>query len=662
MALNLIDNGVNEPDDPWQRFLSAFGEGRDAVAQEIKQYWQSAGAKPFPVDVYKHLVENRIQSGSISRARGEFLNAYFAKSFAPGQVTGYIQKHREPLIYSALKEYGSVQSGRAIHHVEADIMNLGGLNRDMKLAVAKRKGWNPEQLTEEQKYVVKHEGEALANKVIRVMADILHEEVGALGDVIPIRHGGDELILFVMTKNQFDQYDVANAVDVAHQRISEFISEAGLDGVVHTKQEKLPGVGIGIANQHFAPVDHGGQSDYRAALEAAIDESKRRFQNSLNDRKNKTTEVSVAKVNEALNSDTFKRYAQPKPAQQPLLADDPDVSGSSPDDATKRRLLRHVEKLGDGALTCDERRLVEATSALCHKIDFVNGLPTFNAFQNEIAPYFEQHYGAKAKLVHVDFNNLGGGNKLGEMVGDAMSRVFRDCIQNALDHMRLDEFRPCLASQGGGKFVMLLPKETPQQALYDLQDEIEKQLFHRSQEKLLSQEQEAQVIEKLRKIDDEGRQKRANSGRPAEGATRRRDIFEKGGITIANISNLKSRQKGSHAICVFDDIALEGGARLNLKMDRLEERASRLQTTVAGLHERRFRIRKDNSNVAQKEEQFAEHYVGDIQSKQSLLDQSKDPNATQIYSKRGARLSWTREVKKADERNLGSPDEQSPTR
>ena len=491
------------------------------------------------------------------------------------------------------------------------------------------------------------------------MADILHEKVGALGDVIPIRHGGDELILFVITNNQFDQHDVANAVDVAHQRISEFISEAGLDGVAHTKQEKLPGVGIGIANRLFPLAEH---SDYRATLEAAIEESKKRFQNSLNDRKNTTTEVSVAKVNEALNSDTYKRYAQPKPAQLSLLARDTDISDTSPDDATKRRLLRHIEKLGDGALTVDERRLVEATSALCRKIDFVNGLPTFNAFQNEIAPYFEGRYGEKAKLVHVDFNNLGGGNKLGEMVGDAMSRVFRDCIQNALDHMKLDEFRPCLASQGGGKFVLLLPKETPQQALYDLQDEIEKQLFHRSQEKLLNQEQEAQVIKKLQKIDDEGRQKRAPTSMQTEGASRRRDIFEKTGITIANISNLKSRRKGSHAICVFDDIALEGGARLNLKMDRLEEKASRLQTTVAGLHERRFRIGKDNSKLEQRVEELTEKHVGEVQAKQSVFGQNQDPNATQIYAKRGARVSWTREVKKSDERNLVSPDEQSPTR
>ncbi len=444
----------------FRQFCEAFGEP-DHVAQEIEEFWQ-AGGSPFPQDVYAHLVEKRM-GREISPERGQFLIDYFNESFAPERATGYADKHREPLV-AAFSEMYARGGQRPIFRVEADIMNLGGLNR----IITGKKG----------------EKSHLADGVIRVMAGILHEELEKCGNVSAIRHGGDEFCLYVTAENK---KSVEAALERAHSTIAIFMDAAKLSNVNHEKLGKMPGVGIGAA----AIALHGQPKlKQHKELQLAIKAAKDNFLSTHMGATAQHAEVNYeapgalkAHIKQLLESDTYKKYLTPSinDAVSVLknrgpLDTDPDVD----------RLAKLAAELG-GEPPEATLKLLEATHKFTAKHDPETGLGLFKNMRREMLPHFlakPQNNGSIAQLVHFDFNNVGGGNELGYWVGNAMRSTFAECIKEALHENGHGAYTPYLAAQDGGKFALLLPATISRREITRLSTTVEMKLAEHARKKI----------------------------------------------------------------------------------------------------------------------------------------------------------------------------------
>lgn len=118
------------------------------------------------------------------------------------------------------QEYAQDNPGRAFY-IEADIINLGGLNA--------AKG---------------HTG---ANTVYRELAQITNKTLKAAGgNVIAFRHGVDE---FSFVVSGVDKATLEAAMQQAKQQLKRYTEQAGLNNITHTKTNKADGVGVttGIA-------------------------------------------------------------------------------------------------------------------------------------------------------------------------------------------------------------------------------------------------------------------------------------------------------------------------------------------------------------------------------------------------------------------------------
>lgn len=476
MNMNAIPTGAN-----LSTFLAAFGKEED-VRREVEQYWAQPGASPYPVEIFNHLMDARRDAGKITPKRAEFLKSYFAESFDSEPTTGYINKHREPLIREFVDWYVE-KFENPVFRIEADIMNLGGLNRDLT-------GRDP-------KY--KH----LADSVIRLMSNIVREHLERFGDVCAIRSGGDELGLFLRaTKPDTDVTKVNAALNNAQHEIAEFIHSARLTDVVHTKEEKMPGVGIGCSAILLEPGKNRTQQN--AQLEADIVQAKDHFQNEFLGVLS-TAPMEPADIIELFQQEKYNRHLYPRIAAASVLRDQKEYRGANPEAARIGRLERHMASLDPKAISPEERGLLEATSALTLKRDHVTGLPWFRDMKRDLIPNFLARFGdesGKITLVHFDFNNLGGGNALGSWVGDAMAKQFAASIQEALAEFKegpkgkmgmkpqmgqsgqLGQYLPYLTAQGGGKFALLLPAGMDRTALLRLQSTVEVKLAKRLNEPL----------------------------------------------------------------------------------------------------------------------------------------------------------------------------------
>jgi len=575
---------------PWQNFLSAFGEDTAAVTKEIHEFWQSDAGSPFPKDVYNHLIDLRFESKKISRERGEFLKAYFAESFAPEQVTGYADKHREPLVTAMVEEYAKAMRARPIYRVEADIMNLGGLNSAIEAAAGNK-------------------DKDLADACLLVMTSILKRHLVPCGTISPIRRGGDELSIYVRANTMVTHEAISRALENAQHEMAEFIKKAGLRDVPHSKKGKPAGVGMGCAVANIMDTAGRLKTDVELseALEADITKAKDKFQEWLGESKSFTRNrdsaatftrsklpVPVTKITykpaipkiEAAFDDNRYRAFRVVPKHEPsILARDKNFDGENPNDAIKRRLIRRLSHMSDKLLTADEHRLATATEQLSCPIDFVTGLPLFSTMTPIVMPQFRQAYGTKAVMFHVDYNNLGGGNKLGSWVGDAMSQVFADCITGAMEDVKLKTFKPYVTTQGGGKFTLLLP-EGLSHKIPALKKRIQENLESMSVFPLpLTPEQLAKTQKILAEQVSENIANRKQD--ISNGGRFRPVLINPDSICIKDISNLKSRSSGSNVVMSRTRVNIDG-ASVKPHIDGLEGHARMSQDAHGRLEERHY--------------------------------------------------------------------------
>ena len=550
-------------------FLDAFGE-REKVLSEIKDYWhRSATSTTNPIEVYGHLIDGCVQRGECNAARAEIFKRHFADSFAPDITTGYLPKHRLPLIEALNALYAREKPEQRLYRVEADISNLGGLNRHILALGGSR---------------------ALADAVVRVMAGILREELQTQGQVTAIREGGDELCLFVKPNAGYNQQTVDNACKRAQQRIAEFIQILGLKDVKHSKAGKPAGVGIGMG---IADCRMAKEDERQAMLEEGITKSKEHYQTLLEHTPPAANGVDIKHIRDRLAApdSPYAQYAKPIRASVSLLDGDKDFGGENPQYAMRNRLERALMKVDSPFyLNDEEQRLLEHTQTLTEKLDFVTCLPLASSISEHLAPNFSANHGAKAKFIFVDFNNIGGANCLGMAVGDALSVLFKECVTEGMVASGFKTCLPYLTSQGGGRFAVLLPESVTTKNVRALAGAIEKTLQERSgvtlKELGLSPAQLGQAHKALLKINNEELSLRAN---PNNADVKKRSIrFNPERVAVRDIYHTHGRGQGSHAVLHAVSFSI-GADNLAAILSQMQLLADGTQKDIANLETFKFR-------------------------------------------------------------------------
>jgi hypothetical protein len=560
-------------------FLDAFGE-RKKVLSEIRDYWHRSGTTTTnPIELYGYLIGRCVERGECSAARAEIFKRHFEDSFAPDVTTGYLPKHRLPLIEALNTLYTQTKGEQRLYRVEADIGNLGGLNRHILEIGGSR---------------------ILADAVVRVMAGILREELDAQGKVTAIREGGDELCLFVKPNTGNNQQTVDNACKRAQQRIAEFIQILGLKDVRHSKAGKPAGVGIGMG---IADCRMAKEDERQAMLEEGIKKSKEHYQTLLEKTAPVANGVDIKHIRDRLAApeSPYAQYAKPIGAAVRLLDGDKDFGGKTPQYAMRNRLERALMKVDSPFYMSDvEQRLLEHTQTLTEKLDFVTGLPIASDISSDLVPNFSVNHGNCAKLVLIDFNNIGGANRLGMATGDALSGLFKECVAEGMVASGFKNFLPYLASQGGGRFALLLPESASTKNVRALAGAIEKTLQERSgvtlKELGLSPAQLLQARNALLAINNEELALRVNSANDT--AQKRRIRFDPERVAVRDIYHTHGRGQGSHAVLHAVSFAI-GKNNPDVLLNQMQLLAEGSQKDITNCVT--FRFRKPDAASLQKE-------------------------------------------------------------
>lgn len=431
-------------------FIDTFGGNRERVFADLKEYWVTKNGFGMPVEAYDYLMSKRVASGEINEVRAGVLRNEFAASFHPEYTTGYLPKDRGPLVDGLMDIYTRLKPVRAPQPllIKSDISNLGGLNQALGSF-------------------------SLANDVIGSIAGILRNKVSEFGDLVAVRSGGDEWEILLSPKEGVIPEQVRQALTDVQSAVLRFTKDAGLEHIIHLKypdNQYREGVNIGVG---VVPVT--GTKETRSALsEVQIAESKLRVEQAARaadpnrppPRELGVDEIAATakKTREALAREEWKSHLpkrEPRPASHKLphfaRRDALDQPTPATHDATALEI--RTERALPSDLSEAERRAVRGTSAMTQHIDHVTGLIGF-PYLDRLLPHFMTHHGNQsggAKLLHFDFSNMAGGNKIGEWVGDAMGKLYADSITTAMKRSGLEALSPYLASQGGGKFTLLVP-------------------------------------------------------------------------------------------------------------------------------------------------------------------------------------------------------------
>ena len=158
-------------------------------------------------------------------------------------VTGWHRaEQREPLVEAARQHVAN--TGERADYIEADLRNLGGLNREL--------------------------GHTEANDVFRAFADILRDELAKSGaEFVPVRHGGDELSGVVRGAKDGA---VEQALEAASRRIDDWAEDHGVAGIAHPKGGRE---GTGIYTAHAAIEPGEGNRDLFSRVDSIIEGKKK---------------------------------------------------------------------------------------------------------------------------------------------------------------------------------------------------------------------------------------------------------------------------------------------------------------------------------------------------------------------------------------------------
>ena len=220
------------------------------VESEVRADAPLVARKPIPEPQFSG-IDEFVQT---AKARG--VDEAVAREIAPkagrDEVTGYYDGQaagvKSRTIQGAIEHVK--QTGEDTHLVAMDFANLGGLN-----AVS---GNNTKK----------------ANKHYRAVTDIAEKRLRAIGaDVVPMRTGGDELMVVV---GNAETKAINKAIAQIETEVAAYAKANGLDSIPHPKGG-LPGIGLHIGRSRIGP--KSTVDAVIAAAEKGLNVSKTRKEN-----------------------------------------------------------------------------------------------------------------------------------------------------------------------------------------------------------------------------------------------------------------------------------------------------------------------------------------------------------------------------------------------
>lgn len=552
---------------------SNLGSARQAVTEEIVAHWQQEGKLTHPMDVYNHLINKRVDQGTISHERAQLLQAAFADTFAPEQSTGYHAKHREELMEGLARLYvEKFPSASPVHNIKADISNLGGLNKAMEDAALKLSKENPSEFErllrkhgitvpaststdEEQLTAAARLGKRMADRVMHHMCSITKAQIdGVCKTVLDTRIGGDELGFMAQLKDGVTPEMLEIVYRQAQRANAQFIGDTKLL-IEHAKDLDLKeehrrlGTGLGLGSSQLTPFP---TTNEQQTLSGLIGDSKdvqqdfiRRIRQTRQGDESRVQTPSLTEIDAALESSLYASHTVKTHPIGPEL----NVVQSIviPDAQRENALLHALEKAGQTPLSPQEEHLAIGTFNLLRRNDPVTKLPMFENMQQDQLPYFIHQHAHKTdsagkkvgtKLVHVDFGMAtASGNALSEDIGDATIRHARDTTLKSLHRSGLGEFTAYVAAQPGSKFTILVPGNTSDETLQTFYQNLQQELARSASEPLrLSPEALAEAQAKF-----SGDEK----VRSAYGQRTASPFDDQGNISVARLVNPKTKLSGA---------------------------------------------------------------------------------------------------------------------
>jgi GGDEF domain-containing protein len=186
--------------------------------EKLKSELVAAGVKPEIVDtVAKNYQERRV------------------KERAADSVTGFnMASDQKPTIERAIR------SGQSAHYIEADVINLGGINAYFK------------------------DHAEPANAVLRGITDLFQEAAQSAGaNAIMFRQGGDEVSAVILGGTN---ESVEAAIEQAKNKVTEFVKQSGLADIPHAKGKPIKGSGLHIGYSEITPDKNYSQVTKEASV------------------------------------------------------------------------------------------------------------------------------------------------------------------------------------------------------------------------------------------------------------------------------------------------------------------------------------------------------------------------------------------------------------
>lgn len=546
-------------------------------------YWEEKQKFTSPSEIFNHLLGQQVASGKVTPERAAVCHALFSNTFVPDQVTGYLAKHRDPLVIGLGRLYNSSKRGKAqkLYLMEGDLCNIGGLNTGAKLAAHTMMRDDPDEF---KRFLVKYglptqdyEPEVLAdalgikvaNRVLHTVAQLFSHCMANVANTTPVRLAGDELRNLLQMKDGNMLGELFDGVTAAMQYTAEFVENCGLrllDSGKSPGDRRVSGTGMGAGISLLQPI---ASADERHALEHGITSGKAGYYTHLhrNSRpfERPLQEIDIARIDAQVNS-AYAKFSSTDEQHTVVPQLNPQQFDLKPEDQRRRELIKILKERNPGVkLSREEFKMLVGTHALIQRKDFVVNLPMMENMQSEMLPWFKDNFGqeTKAKMLLFDFSGMANGNVLAHELGDAMAREFKQVVRDAIKAVGFEKYTPTLCVDPGGKFAMYVGCDFKDEHISRLQDHVTRLLAERSSKPLpLDSETVEKIEEHMQKPDIAA----LYGGSPVWNSS----------IRMCDLVSKKSKLAGPRAVVTASHVPIEFDSHHELELMALLRRTKKV--------------------------------------------------------------------------------------
>lgn len=360
----------------------------------------------------------------------------------------------------------------------ADISNLGGLNRDF------------------MRNYGNHEGRIRADEVLMKLANIPTQTIrqwahaqGYQADILPIRAGGDEFryVIRLTSPKPIDraQLGATQIAELTHEmrlRSDQLAAENDLTEIRHTKEDRAPGVGTTVALD-IIDAQHSNIEDMLCRMNKEIAQMR-----TTNGHGNVPVEISKS----APWSKAYPVSHPVVPAPRPYHLHDRNKAGVLAESLESYEMRQTLKAHLLGELADSPSVLYYNTRTRQTELNYHNaairalppdiqiaaaaliaaermrglGDPVSRCYSGLYQQHIHHHYsstmrsgkyiGAKNAL-SIDMQNLSGLNKVSESFANAILREVGTILETAyVNHFPLGRQRPPILRSNGGHFTAIL--------------------------------------------------------------------------------------------------------------------------------------------------------------------------------------------------------------